>query len=143
MLGRLVRWRIPGVPGSATFEELFRHQPFSVLEESEHALVTGLVGKIWTLRRDYPALEDAEEFLDWAKAGTAKVVFAHWVQADDGAGAILGSEARVKAFGVQGRIGLASVRPLVRSFQHLIATDAILPAVRRAEGGEPQGAEAS
>ena len=43
------------------------------------------------------------------------------------------SEVRVEAFGRQGRIGLATVRPLVRGFQQLIGSDGIAAAVRRAE----------
>lgn len=133
MLGRLVRWRIPGVPAEASFEELFSRPPFSVLDQDEHALVSGLVGRIWTLRRDYPVLEGAEEFIDWSRSGTAKVVLAHWVEPDEGSGSLLRSEVRVKAFGPQGRIGLASVRPLISGFQHLVASDAMAAAVRRAE----------
>jgi hypothetical protein len=133
MLGRLVRWRIPGVPAGARFETLFRCPPFIVLEEGEWMLVSGLVGRIWTLRRDYPVLKNQDEFLDWSKSGTAKVVFAHWVEARDGAGSELRSEARVKAYGVQGRLGLASVRPLISRFQQLVANDALAAAVRASE----------
>jgi hypothetical protein len=133
VLGRLVRWRIPGVAASTTFEDLFRQAPFTVLDESACALVSGLVGRIWTLRRDYPVLNDGEEFIEWSKPGTAKVVFGHWVEPDDGSGSVLRSEARVTAFGAQGRIGLASVRPLIRSFQNLVGNDALAAAVRRAE----------
>jgi hypothetical protein len=134
MLGRLIRWRIPGLPASTRFDALFRQPPFTVLEEHEHALISGLVGRIWTLRRDYPALEDPEEFRDWSEVGTAKVLFAHWVETVQ-AGALMRSETRVKAFGAQGRIGLASVRPLISGFQHLVASDAMALAVRRAERG--------
>jgi hypothetical protein len=133
MLGRLIRWRIPGLPGSITFEGLFRHDPFLVLEDSERSLVSGLVGRIWTLRRDYPVLAEREEFRQWSSPGTAKVVFAHWVEPDDGARSWLGSETRLKAFGTQGRLGLASVRPLIRAFEHLVASDALATAVRHAE----------
>jgi hypothetical protein len=133
MLGRLVRWRIPGVPADASFETLFRCPPFTVLDEGERALVSGLVGRIWTLRRDYPALKDEDEFLGWSKSGTAKVVFAHWVEAPAGTGSQLNSEARVKAYGVQGRLGLASVRPLISRFQQLVANDALAAAVRASE----------
>jgi hypothetical protein len=135
MLGRLVRWRIPGVPAQSTFQGLFRCAPFAVLDEGERALVSGLVGRIWTLRRDYPVLEDPEEFREWSKSGTAKVLFAHWVEADGHAGSRLRSEVRVKAFGPQGRIGLASVRPLISGFQSLVASDALTVAVRAAERG--------
>jgi hypothetical protein len=139
LLGRLVRWRIPGVPSGITFEGLFRGEPFAVLAEEEYALVSGLVGRIWTLRRDYPVLDDPEEFLEWSQPGTAKVVFAHWVEPTKPERSVLRSETRVKAFGAQGTIGLASVRPLIRGFQHLVSTDAMAAAVRAAEkgAGEP------
>ena len=132
MLGRLIRWRIPGVPASATFEELFANPPFTVLQRTDQTLVVGLVGKIWTLRRDYPGI-DPDGFLEWANSGTAKVVFANWVAPGDSGSAVLNSETRVKGYGPQGRVGLASLRPLVRAFEQLIGNDALAAAVRRAE----------
>jgi hypothetical protein len=135
LLGRLVRWRIPGVPADATFEGVLRSPPFAVLEEAELALLSGVVGRIWTLRRDYPELADPEEFRRWRRAGTARVLFANWVQDGEGNGSVLRSETRVQAFGRQGRLGLAGVRPLIRGFNHLIATDAMAVALRRAEAG--------
>lgn len=128
LLGRLVRWRIPGIDGAVTFDELFRNPPFIVLEDSNRQLVAGLVGRIWTLRRDYPQLSDPEEFRRWSEAGTARVIFGHWV---DGAG--LFSEVRVEAFGTRGRAGVAAIRPLVGAFHHLIFSDGLGAAVRRAE----------
>jgi hypothetical protein len=133
MLGRLVRWRIPGIPPDASFEDLFRCPPFTVLDEGNRALVSGLVGRIWTLRRDYPVLEDQDEFREWSKGGTAKVVFAHWVAPANGGGSLLRSETRVAAYGTRGRLGLASVRPLISRFQRLVASDALAAAVRAAE----------
>jgi hypothetical protein len=128
LLGRLVRWRIPGTDDAVTFDALFRNAPFIVLEDSGHALVSGLVGRIWTLRRDYPQLSEPDEFRQWSKGGTARVLFAHWV--DDGR---LHSEARVQAFGARGRAGMAAVRPLIGTFHHLIFSDGLAAAVRRAE----------
>jgi hypothetical protein len=133
LLGKLIRWRIPGTRAASTFEELFRSQPFLVLTEEDTALVSGLVGRIWTLRRDYPELADPEEYRGWSTAGTAKVLFANWVEAPGSDGAVLCSEARVQAFGVQGQVGLASVRPLIRGFSYLVGSDGIAAAVRRAE----------
>jgi hypothetical protein len=132
VLGRLIQWRIPGTPRELVFEDLFRESPFLVLAEDERALVSGLVGRIWTLRRDYPALEDPAAFRAFAERGTARVVIATWV-AQDGRGAALCSEARVEAIGAQGRLGVAAVRPLVAGFQHLVGTEALRAAVRRAE----------
>lgn len=133
-LGRLIRWRIPGLSPSVTFDALFRQPPFIVLDEGDQCLVSGLVGRIWTLRRDYPQLHSPEEFRDWSKRGTARVVFANWVQ-DNEDGAALISEARVEGMGAQGRMGVAAVRPLVRAFQNLVGSEGIAAAVRRAERG--------
>ncbi len=127
-LGRLVRWRIPGTPGDISFEELFRRPPFLVLEEGDAALVSGVVGRIWTLRRDYPELNDPDEFRGWSRPGTARVLFANWIEGD-----ALVSETRVEAIGMQGRLGVRAVRPVIRAFQNLIGSDGISAAVRLAE----------
>jgi hypothetical protein len=134
LLGRLVRWRIPGLAGDLSFDHLFRHEPFLVIDDGERSLVSGLVGRIWTLGRDYPQLSDAEEFRQWSARGTARVLFANWVDAVASGGAVLHSETRVHAVGAQGRLGLATLRPVIRAFQPLIATDGMEEAVRRAEG---------
>ena len=92
-LGRLVRWRIPGLAPDLTFDEMFRAPPFIVLDEAEdggRALVSGLVGRIWTLRRDYPRLTDPEEFRTWSTSGTARVLFANWIEDDGNGHAALG-----------------------------------------------------
>jgi hypothetical protein len=135
LLGRLVRWRIPGTPPEITFDEMFRRPPFIVLDESEHALVSGIVGRIWTLRRDYPTLEVPEAFREWSDRGTARVVFASWAEPLDGGRGALCSEVRVDAIGRRGRLGLATVRPLVHRFHRLIGSDGIAAAVRLAEQG--------
>ncbi len=135
LLGRLVRWRIPGMAPDLSFDEMLRTAPFTVLDAGcDQALVCGLVGRIWTLRRDYPALAEPEDFRRWSAGGTARVLFANWVQdAGDGRTALV-SETRVEAFGAQGRLGLAAVRPVVAAFEHLVASDGIEAAVQAAEG---------
>jgi hypothetical protein len=135
LLGRLIRWRIPGTGANVSFGNLFRNPPFIVLDEppDQHALVSGLVGRIWTLRRDYPRLSDPEQFRQWSQRGTARVLFANWVTRDENHTSTLISEARVEAIGTQGRMGVAAVRPLVSAFHNLIGSDGIEAAVRRAE----------
>jgi hypothetical protein len=133
VLGRLVRWRIPGVAPRTKFDDMFRNPPFMILSESEGALVSGLVGRIWTLRRDYPSLPSPGAYRAWSQPGTARVLFGNWVESGPAEGATLRSETRVEAFGVQGRIGLASVRPLIRGFQQVIWSDAMAAAVQAAE----------
>ncbi len=133
VLGRLVRWRIPGLARDLGYDDLFRQPPFIVLEERDRALVSGLVGRIWTLRRDYPRLGSPEEFAEWSRGGTARVVIANWAQERDGGGSVLAAEARVEPVGTQGRLGVAAVRPVVRAFQQLVGSDGLNAAVRRAE----------
>jgi hypothetical protein len=41
----------------------------------------------------------------------------------------------VEAIGLQGRVGVAAVRPLVQRFGHLVGSDGLAAAVRRAERG--------
>jgi hypothetical protein len=133
MLGRLLRWRIPGLASDLSYYELFREPPFLVLEEGERLLISGLVGRIWTLRRDYPDLHSADQFRDWHRGGTARVAFALWAEEAAGGRGTLASEVRVEAIGAQGSIGVAAVRPVVRAFGDLVGSEGIRAAVRRAE----------
>jgi len=135
-LGRLVGWRIPGTRADISFAELFQNPPFVVLDaDGDQALVSGLVGRIWTLRRDYPQLRDPEEFRGWAARGTARVLFANWVEPVSDHRSALVAEVRVEAVGSQGRIGVAAVRPLVSAFHALIGSEGIEAAVKLAEHG--------
>jgi hypothetical protein len=134
VLGRLLRWRIPGTPASIPYDELFRQPPFAVLHEDEGMLVSGLVGRIWTLRRDYPTIAGPDEFRSWSAPGTACVVFANWVEPAGSNRAALLSETRVRATDRDGRVGLTAVRPLITAFNSLIGREALDLAVTRAEG---------
>jgi hypothetical protein len=135
VLGRLVRWRIPGIDGNPAYDELFRAEPFTPLDDGEHALVSGLCGRIWTLRRDYPRLAGRGEFEAWSEPGTVRVIFATWAAPDDGR-AVISSEVRVGAVDRQGRFGLIAVRPLIHASNRLIATEALELAARRAQGND-------
>jgi hypothetical protein len=134
VLGRLIQWRIPGTARELSFDGLLREPPFLVLEDGEHSLLSGLVGRIWTLRRDYPALSDPQQFRDFSDRNSARVAIGVWAEEDQRGGALC-VEARVQAIGVQGQVGVAAVRPLVRGFQQLIASEALRAAVRHAESG--------
>ncbi len=133
LLGRLIRWRLPGTSGELPFDVLFRAPPFVVLEEGERRLVTGMAGRIWTLRRDYPRLAGPEAFAEWDRRGTVRVLFAHWVTEIDGGRGELHSEVRVRATGRQGALGLRAVRPLIARFHGLIGSEGITAATRAAE----------
>ena len=137
-LGRLIRWRIAGVSRDMAYDELFRRPPMIALEESELALVCGLCGRIWKVREPFPRLSDPAEFRDWAAAGTVRVLYANWVEAAGDGRAALVSETRVAPVDRQGRLGLLAVRPLIRAFHYLIASEPLKVAVRRAEARQPQ-----
>jgi hypothetical protein len=111
-LGRMVRWRIPGLAADLTYHELFRAYPFCVLDETDHSLVSGLCGRIWTLSRDYPALAGAADFAAWDEPGTVRVAFAHWVA----------------------RLRLKATWAVVGPFERLVGPEPLALAAARAEG---------
>jgi hypothetical protein len=134
-LGRLIRLRIPGVQPEIAFDELFREPPFTVLYEDDGALVSGLVGRIWTIRRDYPVLSGPAEFRHWSTPGTVRVLFATWVETGSTGAATLVSETRVAAVDRRASFGLVAVRPLIAASHNLISSDGIDLAVKRAKRG--------
>ena len=131
-LGRIVRWRIPGIPAEQTFGELFRAHPFTILAEGERCLVSGLVGRIWTLERDYPRLEGPDAFRNWDRGATARVLIANWVEPDE-RGSALVSESRVGAVDRRAALRVRALWTVVGRFERLIGGEALRAAVRRAE----------
>jgi hypothetical protein len=130
-LGRLIRWRIPGLEARLTYGELFRGYPFVVVDEGERHLVAGLCGRIWTLARDYPRLDGPQAFAAWAEPGTVRVLFGHWVEETDD-GAALVSEARVKPVDRTAGLRLRALWKLIGPFERLVGAEAIAAAERRA-----------
>lgn len=133
-LGRMVRWRIPGLAPELTYHDMFRRYPFCVLDEDEHELISGLCGRIWTLARDYPALEDPAAFAAWSEPGTVRVAFAHHARPLGDGRAELVSEARVQPVDRHARLRLRAVWAVLGRFEPLVAVEPLELAVRRAEG---------
>ena len=131
-LDSLVRWRIPGTPPETRVGDLFRSYPVIVLDEGDTHLVSGLVGRIWTLTRDYPRLDGPDAFRAWSQRGTVRVAFAHWVtpHAD---GAEIHAEARVQTFDRVGSLRLKTLWAVLGRFERLIGASGLSAAVRRAE----------
>jgi len=133
-LGRLVRWRIPGLARDLTYGELFRAYPFTVLDEGTHHLVTGLCGRIWTLARDYPRLAGPDDFAGWDEPGTVRVLFGHWVERVDG-GAALVSEARVQPTDRTSALRLKALWKVIGPFERLVGGEALSAARARSQRG--------
>jgi hypothetical protein len=132
-LGRAVRWRIPGTTGDMSFRELFRSYPFIVLAEGEGWSVSGLCGRLWTLRRDYPCLDGPDDFLAWREPGTARVVLADWVEPDGEGRAALCNESRVSPVDRSAALRLRALWAIVGGLERLVGGEALRVATRRAE----------
>jgi hypothetical protein len=133
VLGRAVRWRIPGASLDLSFRDLFRQYPFSMIAEGARWSVSGLCGRIWTLRRDYPRIEGAKDFLAWEERGTARVLLAHWIEGNGRGQSALVSETRIKPVDRQARLRIRALWALVGHFQPLIEREAMRSATQRAE----------
>lgn len=129
-LGRLVRWRIPGLDGRLTYGELFRAYPFTVVDEGERHLLAGLCGRIWTLARDYPRLSGPDDFASWDEPGTVRVLFGHWVE-DAPEGSALVSEARVAPVDRMAGLRLRALWKVIGPFERLVGAEAISRATER------------
>ncbi len=133
-LGRLVRWRIPGLAGTLTYGELFRDYPFTVVDEGERHLLAGLCGRIWTLARDYPRLDGPEDFAGWDEPGTVRVLFGHWVE-ETADGSALVSEARVQPVDRSAGLRLRALWKVIGPFERLVGAEAIARATERSRRG--------
>ncbi len=115
-----------------TFEELFLGAPFVVLERGPASSLSGLCGRIWSVRGDLAPLADVDAFREWREPGTARVLFANWVE-PAGGGASIHSEVRVDAVDRRAARCLRALEPFVATFQGLVAREPLAAAVRRAE----------
>jgi hypothetical protein len=133
VLGRAVRWRIPGTEAQVSFRDLLRSYPFAVLAEGTGWSVSGLCGRLWTLRRDYPRLGGPDDFLEWGEPGTARVLIAHWVEPDGEGRAVLCNESRISAVDSTAALRLRALWALVGGLERLVGGEALGVATRRAE----------
>ncbi|MDP2713048.1 MAG: hypothetical protein Q8O56_17695 [Solirubrobacteraceae bacterium] len=140
-IGRLVRWRIPGVPPGQSFMGLLATEPFTILDAGERHSISGLCGRIWTFTRDYAELSGPDEFLAWQEPRTVRVLFAHWVRAADGGHrSTLHSEARVGPTDTIARMRLRALWLAVGPFERLIGAEALAlaaDAAERSDGRRP------
>jgi hypothetical protein len=131
ILGRLVRARIPGLQASLTFDEVFRNDPFNLLEDGPGYALSGLCGRIWTVRRDFALLSRPAEFLTWDMPGMVRVLFANWVEATVDGSALV-SEVRIDAVDRRAALYVRALEPFIAAFQGLVGAEPLSIAVRRA-----------
>ena len=134
VLGRAVRWRIPGTRADTSFRDLLRCYPFAVLAEGSRWSVSGLCGRLWTLRRDYPTLDGPDDFLAWDEPGTARVLIAHWVEPDGHGATALCNESRVSPVDSAAAMRLRALWAMVGRLERLVGGEALGAAARRADG---------
>ena len=135
-IGRLVRWRIPGVPSGQSFDGLLSEAPFTVLAEGERWSISGLCGRIWTLARDYPRIDGPEAFGSFDEPRSVRVLFAHWVQAAENGASTIVSEARVAPTDRLATARLRALWLLVGPFERLIGAEPLALAVAAAQTRE-------
>ena len=142
-IGRLVRWRIPGVPPDQSFLGLLCDDPITLLDEGPHHTISGLCGRIWTLSRDYGDLAGPDDFLEWSVPRTVRVLFAHWVTPGPREGtSTLFSEARVAPTDRVATMRLRALWLAVGPFERLIGADALALAATQAERSAEAGRRA-
>jgi hypothetical protein len=128
-LGRLVRWRLPDTPADSTFRELLRRYPFTLLDEGTRYSVSGMCGRIWTIRTDYPRLSGPADFVAWDEPGTVRVLFATWTQEGADGRVELCDEARVAPVDRAAALRLKLLWAAVGRFEGLIGSEAICRAL--------------
>ena len=133
-IGRLVRWRIPGVPHDQSFMGLLADDPFAVLDEGAQHSISGLCGRIWTLQRDYAQLTGPDDFRAWDAPRTVRVLFAHWVTPGSEEGtSTLHSEARVGPSDKLATMRLRALWLAVGPFERLIGAEGLALAATQAQ----------
>jgi hypothetical protein len=113
--------------------DLFRQYPFSVIVRGARWSVSGTCGRIWTVRRDYPRIDGAKDFLAWDEPGTARVLLAHWIEGNGQGRSALVSETRIKPVDGQARLRIRALWALVGHFEPLIGREGLRRAAQRAE----------
>jgi hypothetical protein len=136
VLGRLIPARIAGVDARASFDELFAGAPFAILDEGPRFRLSGLCGRIWSVRARFTPLSGPEAFRAWSEPGTVRVLFANWAQ-PAARGSSLVSEVRIDAVDRRAGLYLRAFGPFISAFQGLVGSEPLTLAVQRAvRGGE-------
>ena len=123
-LERLVRWRIPGVVHGQTYDELFRTEPFTLLDEGDTWSVSGLVrahldARSATTRASAGRTTSAT----WDERGTVRVLFAHWAEPGDGRPLDAGVRGAGGSGGRTARLRLKALWTVIGPFERLVGAE--------------------
>jgi hypothetical protein len=131
---RLIGWRLGRHAPAAgtTYRDLFRSGIFTLLEEGERYSVSGVAGRIWAPSGDYARFESGDEYREWSRPGTAKVLVMTEVRAHERGSEIV-SESRVLVQGRRARLLFRGFWAVVAPFGRYIGSEVLTAAVRRAE----------
>jgi hypothetical protein len=132
---RLIGWRLGrhAPPADTTYRELFRSGIFTLLEEGERFSVSGVAGRIWAPSGDYARFESGDEYREWSRPGTAKVLIMTEVREHERGSEIV-SESRVLVQGRRARVVFRGFWAVVSPFGRYVSSEVLAAAVRRAEG---------
>jgi hypothetical protein len=130
----LIAWRLGRHAPRADepFAAVFARHPFHLLAEDGWGSVSGLGGKLWSLRGDYARFASPEAYREWAPGGTCKAALRNEVR-EHGAGSEIVSEARVWCTSPGAWRRFRPYWAFVGPFSGFIGGELLLAAVRRAE----------
>jgi hypothetical protein len=119
-------------PLDTTFRDLFSEGIFTLLEDGERHIVSGVAGKLWKPAPEYAHFQSAADYRQYEQPGTAKVALLTIVR-DHPRGAEIVTETRVWC---TDRRALLLFRPywaVVGPFSRFIRSELLTAAVRRAK----------
>ena len=121
-------------PADTTFEELFRTDIFTLLEEGERYSISGVAGCLWAPRGEFTHFESAADYRQYEKPGRAKAAVMTLVREHDRGSEIV-TEIRVWCTDRRAEMRFRSVWMLVAPFMRFVRLDLLRSVTRRAEAG--------
>lgn len=103
------------------------------LEEGERYSVSGVAGRIWTPSGQYERFATADEYREYDRGGTAKVVILSAVR-NHPRGSEIVSESRIFVHGRRTRVLFWPFWQVVHPFARLIGSEGLAAAVARTGG---------
>jgi hypothetical protein len=131
----IIAWRLGRyAPGADTpLRSVLASHPFHLLAEQGMVSVSGMAGKLWSLRDTFVRFDGADGFRDWAEPGFCKVVVRHEVRPEGGGGSAIDSEVRIWCTSRGAQVHFRPYWAFIGPFSRFIGSELLSAAVRRAE----------